>query len=868
MPKPTTDEKNTNRVFDKNGNPLNHDIHQISQPQVDPETAKPTVRAISEAKQAWEIAKTLKKQNDETRVPRNAEIASMYNGGSPFSAKALRDAGQGWRNNFSTNPLASVVDRVKPQFPDSLQRAKYLTASELPALVQDARKKSQVFQTQLTKCVRGWPGWEDFLAQLSQEEVLFGYTAPVWLDPNDWRGRIFPSGEIFFPEGTGQNAKRVQVFAVQQEYLIHEFCELFDQDQGAAKSNGYDVAKCIEVANRAIKPKEGENALDKENRVRESYFSDSFAATQKTISVYHIFVREYMGGVDLWTVDMEKGEELRHVEGIYEEMPEALTLFTLQTGNCRYYGSKGLGRLLVNLHIAIERGRNLAADQIYLSGLAICQVDDADLNNIAPVVRHPFIVLPKSVAIAKETINFDAEGYAAMDQKWVELMESIAGAFIPAQLQTEGSSNTKIEAANKVAREEKVRQGVLGRFNVQAGDLINMMQVKICSPINLREAQRVWEDRKAKRQGALVVVAKKVMDLLTKAFSKQKRTLAAVAAYESKVADTEAVECMVEMLEGGLSAEEIAMLALAPSTGTLATENQEADDKTIAFIQAAKVTQDPYVNQKEATAMTAELTGMGQSRIDRLILTDEVDQTITAEGTRQQLTEFHDIMAGDAIPVSPRDNHKVHRETFAPKAAIIIQTLANPGALTPALLQIAQNALKHYEQHVSMDQALAKDPKALATEKQAVAMWGAQIKKAQGELAKQQQANGGNNPANMPPPVNGQPVQAGPDGNIVGEQPSQLEHLTAAADISLRADDQKLRARDQQLKAQAQDHQQGIDRAKLVLDANKLDLEAKKAEHGHAMDQIGAAQHEAEQLAAQEQMKLDANAQQNNQSAE
>lgn len=810
----------------------------INQPEIDEKTAKPTKRAITDPKQAHGIATALRKQGEATRINRNAVIARKYSGVAPFSDKALKDAGQDWRSNFSTNFLGSIVDRIKPQFVDALQHAKYLTNSSLPTSVQDAKTKSKRFREIITKTIRGWSGWQDFISMLAQEEVLYGYATPCWLDRNEWRPRLFKSNEAFFPEGTEQNAAKVQCFMVEQELLIHEFVELFD-NKVAAEKNGYDVANCVEIANEAYAPKE-KNDMDRADEVRDGYFSASFNAEQKVIELQHVLVVDFSGEIDIWTVDKKKGRLVRKYENLYSDsMSEATCLFTIQTGNAKLYGSKGMGRLLVNLHIAIERGRCLAADQAYMGAMVILLVEEKDKNSVTPVVRHPFIVLPKGVELSKERIEFSADNYLAMDQKLVEIAESIAGSFVAPQVQTEGSSRTKIEAAQKVEREERVKQGVLSRFNVHADDLVETMKIKICSPLNMREAMRRYEDIKLKERGGIVVVSVKAFRLLKRAFSTTQRKIAAEAAYESKIADTEAVEAIVEMLKEGLTIEEIAMLATKPSSDTLVNESADNDAQTVEALMAALQTANPYINAKEATRTILEIK-MGDDRTERVMIADE-DQTIVAEATRLQQTEFHDMMDGDQVPVSPRDNHAIHRQVLYPKMGPIMAAIQNPGTLTPEMLGIAKSMLQHAHQHAALDPLMMQNPDAKKKEDEMLGVWDKAVAAADKELAKQQAMGGG---ANMPAPMPGQPML-----NTTGsEQPSDLEHLATAGDLALRAHEQELRANDQQLKAQELQHKIGMDKAGLVLKAHDV-------AHKQAQDQHSAASTEHDAIIQQAQLE-------------
>lgn len=753
----------------------NKDETQINPPNLDAQ-GKPTQRAVTTAAQAYNFAKRSRERAREGRLKTAAVVQDKYNAAPPFDPNRLASSGQGWRNNFSTDPMGSVVDRATPQLLDPINRAEVLTHSILPPNVENGAAKSRTFQTIITKTIRAWPEWEDFCSQVVSENTLHGCASPARTDQN-WRPKMWNYDEAYLPTGTGQHARTVPMMALYQPMLIHDFCKLIENSDLAQRA-GYNIEGCRETANKAAKGIRSKEQLptEEQDAIRElANPADSLSEESHYVHLFHVLVQDYTGEVDLWTVDADDGTEIRQVQGLHKSMEDATTLFTIQAGNKKYYGSKGLGRKLCNIHIALDRGRNLGADQMYLSGLVLVQVDNLDTVSLQCKVRHPFVFLKKGAEIQAERIQFNHEAFLAMDNRLVDLMNAIAGAFIPTNLEKQGSSLTKIEAAQDAERDIAIKQGVLARFDRQMMDLISSMQRLICSPTNLREAKRIYDAKKKAEESGIRVLMGKVWSWLQEAFGmKYAQENNIQPMQEPTVADEEAVAAIVEMLEAGLSCEEIVTLALSPAKPNASQEGADKDNRTLAYIANNK--QNPFVNQREAAKMEARLM-VNEDRANQLII-DEEDPTIEAIATRQQIIEFSEFVEGDQIPVAKTDNHKIHRKVLAEKLNALMQVITGP-APTPELVTGARLGIEHYRMHLGMDMMTADDIK--AQEDQQLQVWEQALEQVSAEMQQQAAAS------DMPVPVKGQPPQVGTDGNIVGEDPRvKIDAAKTAADIELR----------------------------------------------------------------------------------
>jgi len=93
--------------------------------------------------------------------------------------------------------------------------------------------------------------------------------------------------------------------------------------------------------------------------------------------------------------------------------------------------------------------------------------------------------------------------------------------------------------------------------------------------------------------------------------------------------------------------------------------------------------------------------------VNRVLLPDN-DPSVEAEQHRQQQLETNLLMRGEAVPVSPRDNHMIHLQTLMPFAeqvgAAVQSGQADTQTLEATIAHIAEHANRAQEQGVPKDQ--------------------------------------------------------------------------------------------------------------------------------------------------------------------
>jgi hypothetical protein len=124
----------------------------------------------------------------------------------------------------------------------------------------------------------------------------------------------------------------------------------------------------------------------------------------------------------------------------------------------------------------------------------------------------------------------------------------------------------------------------------------------------------------------------------------------------------------------------------------------------------------PSINQ-DALMKLDWVKKLGETTANEVILPKDQVEAIAIEATRQQIIELQSIIAGQYVPVSPRDNDQVHLDTMVQKLLPAVQN-APPGGLTPEFVGMLTKAMQHFAQHVEAAQAKGAPSEQIAKYKQ------------------------------------------------------------------------------------------------------------------------------------------------------
>jgi len=698
----------------------------------DGESTEVVNKPITSAYQAFEVFQRLQRDN-QARANRNKLVADLYNGSSPFDQKKLDANGEGWRANFSTLVLATFVDRVVPRLCDAVHAMKYLTASELPDSYVDATTKTQKFRTRTTELLRQWQGWIDLVEQVACENVLFGYTATVQMDEYEWRPTTFRQEDILFDEQTPQVATKVPVFCIKSNYYIHEAVDII-QDAETATEAGYNVKNLQSAIEKAAPPYDSfvYNPRQLADMVREGNLYYSFHRSSKMLETVHVFVKCYDGTVDHWWVNRNGAKvsnsksrtgrrkepdrpdpdgdearipdpdpyELGYFEATAESMDDVITLFSFQCGNSRLFGSKGLGRLLYNISLSLEKTRMAFIDAMWISGMLVGQAEESIIPRMQPHVRSPFMIIPEGFQLLMQQFKVDIQSWLGLDQRQTNTAEVIAGAFLPTP-QPIAANGQGVQTATKssidAVKEEEVKEGMMARWWIQFTRGVGSIQRRIYTKTNLRAAMK---QRKAKLNAAGLGKTMINKDLYEAMMDVDSDTnIQFTPAPDLGQADSDSVQTILDLLDDGLSIQEILILAHKPATEFTEHTGRDDDMMFLQFYQLAKG--NPNFDQSKLDEQAGNrMIGFKNTKE---IYVPQPSQTSDIEAQRNQQMEWATMLgSGIGVQVSQRDPHLQHFQTLVPAVAdhLKIASQMPPVQVPKDLLNACKLGITHGEAHL------------------------------------------------------------------------------------------------------------------------------------------------------------------------
>jgi hypothetical protein len=630
---------------------MGDNIHGINSPDFKGASPKIRTRSVKDAGQAAVIWRTLSQENN-TRNLKNARIMAKYNSERPYSQEQLEAEGLSWKANFSSKVLSTLIDKVSPRFTRAVDMIRFFTSSKLPDSVPGAVDKTEAFQKEITSTIRAWTGWRSLMAEIAQENALFGYTCAGFTNEYTWKPKHFRQDHFNCPVGTKQIAGGAQIITFKETLLPHELFELLS-DPEAARDAGWDLENALQAINSAlpetVQSKANEWARLYEDLQRESSVGVSHTGA-KVILLGHVLAQEVDGKVSHYIIDTRKvgdgkgGEsELFVREDRFDSMEDVAAFFSFQQANGTLHGSKGIGREVYAMAGVIERARNEVVDGLQLSGKVVLQADEKMLHRFKAHVVGPALLIDSAFTVADRKIESNVKEYFQLDTYMKQLLDEVAGNTSPKPMDSPGDGMRSPAAWNLLAaREEENKDVVIERFLNQFSVMISMIQKRMCDPR--------CEDEDAKEM--------------------QKRLLLL------------------------MKREELEQLAKQPSAGVVRdfTEFERMQIITIA----AENKGNPLYNQKELERRS--LMARVSADFADAVLMPSNDPTEEAEQSRQQQLELGPLQAAQPVPVSPRDNHEIHLTLLQP----VIEGAMKVLATNPQALPVVKAMLAHGQEHVKV----------------------------------------------------------------------------------------------------------------------------------------------------------------------
>lgn len=626
----------------------------IQSPEIN-SAGKPTQRAVKDAKMAKDIVDVFITSNRNRQIV-NSRIMAKYNSERPYDAAKMEAEGLGWRQNFTTKPLPTMIEKVAPRFTDAIKNLKYFTNAALSNRWENSTEKTEKFRKIITDTIRSRKGWNTLIDDIAFENALFGHAVVAWLDELSWFPKVFKQDESFLPDGVTQLVASAQALALKEVYLPHELFE-YIKDREAAGDVGWLIENTIEQINKAspqqLREQLGSGGTTEtwyQNAARELTLGTSYMSGASVIVVYSLLVREVTGKVSHYRLAGTEMKPIFEKEDRFKSMEECLAFFSYQKGNGKMHGSKGIGRDIYELAGMLDRTRNEIVDRSILSGKTLIQGDIKRIHTFKVSVVGMTAIVPNGWTVLEQKIDGNIEPFLKLDSYFSMLVDQLIGSVSPPRL--EGEAFRSPQAWNLVAqREEEGKDAKIARFLEQFAEMVQTMQRRIC---------------------------------------------------DSGTDDKDAKEAR-EKLKEFLSDEELKELAEQPVAGSV-KDYTPLERQLIALVVGEKKG-NPLYNQRQMEV--EDLTARIGADFAKRVLLPENDPTEQAEQQRLQQLELLAIQSGQSVPVSPRDNHMIHLQMLTPVAEQIAGAIMQGQADTVALEAILAHLTEHYNR--SLEQGTPKE---------------------------------------------------------------------------------------------------------------------------------------------------------------
>lgn len=609
---------------------------------------KPTQRSIKDVGMARDVVKTVIMAGRNRSIV-NSRILAKYNAERPYDAYKLEAEGLGWRSNFTTKPLPSMIEKIAPRFMAAVDGLKYFTSAYLSDKWESSPEKTEKFRQAITKTIRTRKGWTVLLEDIAFNNALFGHTVVGCLDEFTWFPKSFSQDESFVADGTKSDPRWAQIVVLKEVYLPHELFKCIS-DREAAEDAGWNL-KNTQAAINMASPIQIRDRLNVggtletwyQNALRELTIGASYMAGASVVVVYTLLAREVTGKVSHYRMAGPEMMDVFHREDQFDSMEDCVSFFSYQKGNGTLHGSKGVGRDIYELAGMIDRTRNEVVDRLIMSGKTMFQGDVKRIHTFKMHVIGNTVIVPTGWEVLAQKMDGNVEGFIRLDAYFQRLVDELIGSTSSPNPGQGGEDMRSPAAWNLLAqRQEEGKDAKITRFMQQFCSLVQMMQRRLC------DADTVEDDAKDMQKDLLQSMTRAELD--------------------------ELAECPVAESVQDLTPMERQLL--------------------VSVVQDKKG--NPLYNQRRLEV--EDLTARVNTDFANRVLLPDNDPTEEAEQNRFQNLEITLLSHGQPVPVSPRDNHMIHLNVIMPAAEQVAGQVMQGQFPTPVLEAFLAHITEHFQQ--------------------------------------------------------------------------------------------------------------------------------------------------------------------------
>lgn len=444
---------------------------------LDPVTGEAPCARVGDVDAARSIYLALKKA-DEGSSRNRALIDGMFNGSPPFNANDLKEMGQGDRTNLDFGEAAALKEQALAGYYDltnSVDKiARVRTSYGTP---EQAAEWSEAISEEFHHTLKEWSEFEFNHQRLSDMFVSHGVAISYFEDEVDWRYRVTGFNEFRIPRGTRASEGEIEVATVDREYRADELFS-FIRDPKVAEELGWDVKTVREALKRACASDTTTSLGDWERLEVELKNNDILwgTAKSKVVKVVHMWVKEFCGCVSHLIFLQEplptgpgatKESFLFRKEQRFESPTQCWVTFCYGVGNGTYHGIRGLGFKIYPHIQVLNRLRCGMVDGALLSSSLIVQPSDSStraLDDLTLTYYGPYALFPPGLKIVEKAVPNLQQNIIPVISDMAQQMQNNSGAYQTRAVGGDSAARTAYEVRAQLQKESILSSASINLF--------------------------------------------------------------------------------------------------------------------------------------------------------------------------------------------------------------------------------------------------------------------------------------------------------------------------------------------------------------------------------------------------------------------
>lgn len=296
-----------------------------------------------------------------------SEINGLLGGNPPYNPQELKAAGLQHISNFNDMSANSTYERYGQSYWNLLYNSEYMTNFVLrikdPQATDFARTLSKNWDYVIKKY---WPSFYVNVASLSAQLVKFGISPVLFPDERDPRFRVVELSRFFVPNQAQADLDMLTTVCVETEFTVQYLWGVYQEFKDKKDQSPWNTDELARVlmyiANSPLKDTASPTdwfELEKKFLSGDISYDRMYSDTVRMVS---LFQKEYNGKISHYMFHRNlsyntaslgpnmAGEDFCFFqEDQFQDMREALVIFTMNPGEYTLHENKGLGHKIFSL---------------------------------------------------------------------------------------------------------------------------------------------------------------------------------------------------------------------------------------------------------------------------------------------------------------------------------------------------------------------------------------------------------------------------------------------------------------------------------------------------------------------------------------